>query len=446
MSRAISVGVLSALVVAARACDGQGPEQELLLVCPVALVSSARALRSPAVPRLSDQECIPVFSAPIERHLPVRGCVVTGCMDVVACHHNAAVVGGLLGPDTSSKLLLASALMAVQDLTYEELKDRYTLEAGEVWTADGMRIMIRNHYPALFRSMCKSANVHTIGDDTAWKIRSFTGGHALLRGTAGTGKSAFMFVMFIEFLKMLRAPPREEVVKVDGVVVFNPAVARIVLQWDGVHAGEPIAFCQGEESLEMRRSVHLLDAGTDAPVRELCGGQGEGYFLATSSANPIHYRQWASKQLLLKKHCSVLWSVEELRELIALKGQAVNISLQQLYDRYVVVGGIPRLILNHSASQLLAAVRRRVARITKDMVRTMTRNDVESREILLRAGSGQDSFSIFAMDVKAEGDFDDVKVCHQAPLIMFGVGTRYSALGLYTLADQVPLENSRSRV
>ena len=85
------------------------------------------------------------------------------------------LLGGLLRPDTSRKHLLAEALMTVQDLTHEELRDRYTLEAGEVWTAGRMRIMIRDHYPALFRSMCKSANVHTTGDDTAWK----PGGHAV---------------------------------------------------------------------------------------------------------------------------------------------------------------------------------------------------------------------------------------------------------------------------
>ena len=441
MSRAISVGVLSALVVAARACDGQGPEQELLLVCPVALVSSARALRSPAVPRLSDQECIPVFSAPIERHLPVRGCVVTGCMDVVACHHNAAVVGGLLGPDTSSKLLLASALMAVQDLTYEELKDRYTLEAGEVWTADGMRIMIRNHYPALFRSMCKSANVHTIGNFTAWK-GSVMGRHALLRGTAGTGKSAFMFVMFIEFLKMLRAPPTEDVVKADGVVVFNPKVASIAIRWDGVYGGEPIVIGQGEEALDNRRRVHLLEAGADAPVHELRGCQGEGYFLATSSANPIHYRRWEFKHLGLKKHCSVLWSVEELLQLNEHFGDTAKISRRQLYDRYAVVGGVPRLIFGHSASQLLTAVRNRVTSITEDMVRMVTQNDVGA---FLRTCRDPDSLSMFAMDVKAEGDFDDVRVSHQARFVKCGIGTRwYSVPDLYTLADQVPHANSPS--
>ena len=141
-----------------------------------------------------------------------------------------ALLAGVLWPADSNKYALAEAFLAVRDLTYEALKARYTLEAGSIWEANEMRILIRGHYPALFRSMCKSANVHTIGNDAARTIRSLDGGHALLRGTAGTGTSAFMFVMFIEFLKMLRAPANKGVVEVDGVVVFNPAVASIRIQ------------------------------------------------------------------------------------------------------------------------------------------------------------------------------------------------------------------------
>ena len=319
--------------------------------------------------------------------------------------------------------------MAVQALTYEQLRAQYTLEAGEVWTADNMRIMIRDHYPALFRSMCKNANVNTIGDYTVW-TGDYDGGHALLRGTAGTGKSVFMFVMFVEFLKMLRAPPTEGVVKVDGVVVFNPAVTSIAIQWDGIYGGDPIVFRHGDNSMDYRRRVHLFDAGTDEPVMRLPASQGEGYFLATASANPIHHRAWDSKQVGMKKQYSVLWSVEELVQLVAELGK--SISRQQVYNRYAVVGGVPRLILRQDARHLLATVRSRVASITIDMVRTVIGTGEANPEDLLHTGSEKDAFSMFAMDVKAEGDFDDVKVCNQAPLVNSGSGTRYSALGLYT--------------
>ena len=232
----------------------------------------------------------------------------------------------------------------------------------------------------------------------------------LLRGTAGTGKTAFMFVMFIEFLKMLRASPSEAVVKADGVVVFNPAVASIVIQWDGVYSGKPIAV---GDSLDYRRRVHLFDAGSDPPVRQLPGSRGVGYFLATSSGNPEHYKDWDSKARGLKRQYSVLWSVEELLQLIEILGLADKISAQQVHDRYAVVGGVPRLILNHSASQLLTAVRFRVAAITMDMARAVMRNDVGKWEALMRAGSASEALPMFAMDVKAGGDFDDVRVCNR---------------------------------
>ena len=133
-----------------------------------------------------------------------------------------------------------------------------------------------------------------------------------------------------------------------------------------------------------------------------------------------------------------MWSLEELQRLIALKRDAVDISPQELYDRYAVVGGVPRLILNNDASQLIAAVEERARSITIDMVRAVRRNDTGKCQGLLHTGTGTKSFSLFAMDVKAEGDFDDVRVRHLAPLVNRGIGTRYSALDRYTLAGEVP--------
>ena len=353
-----------------------------------------------------------------------------------------ALLAGVLWPADSNKYALAEAFLAVRDLMYEALKARYTLEAGSIWEANEMRILIRGHYPALFRSMCKSANVHTIGNDAARTIRSLDGGHALLRGTAGTGTSAFMFVMFIEFLKMLRAPATEEAVEVDGVVVFNPAVASIKIQWDGVYGGKPIVL---GDALDTHCRVCLFDAGNDEPVERLPASQGQGYFLATASATE-HYQAWDSKQLNLRRQYSVLWSVAELLRLIDVLGLSGELSEDQVHDRYAVVGGIPRLILERAASKLLETVKDRVQGITRKMVRMAIKNDAHSRQGLLRTGTGTTSFSMFAMDVKAEGDFDDVQVCHPAPRVKCGIGTRYSVADLHTLAGEVPLAYSRNRV
>ena len=47
--------------------------------------------------------------------------------------------------------------------------------------------------------MCRKANVQDMGVERA------RGGRALLRGTLGTGKTYFRLVMFIQFLRMMRA-------------------------------------------------------------------------------------------------------------------------------------------------------------------------------------------------------------------------------------------------
>ena len=106
----------------------------------------------------------------------------------------------------------------------------------------------------------------------------------------------------------------------------------------------------------------------------------------------------------------------------------MNISEEQLRKRYDVVGGVPRLILEADAAHLITAVEARARSITIDMVRTVRRNDCEKGEAFLRAGTGTQSFSLFAMDVKAEGDFDDVRVCHRAPFVNGGSAIRFSAL------------------
>ena len=100
--------------------------------------------------------------------------------------------------------------------------------------------------------------------------------------------------------------------------------------------------------------------------------QGEGYFLATASADPIHYRAWDSKQPQMKRLYSVPWSMEELQALIKLNCDTVNISEEQLGKRYAVVGGVPRLILNTGTARLLAVVRERARSITIVRVRVIT--------------------------------------------------------------------------
>ena len=94
--------------------------------------------------------------------------------------------------------------------------------------------------------------------------------------------------------------------------------------------------------------------------------------------------------------------------LIEVLGMETTISKQDVYDRYAVVGGVPRLILSRDATQLLRTVRSMVARITLDMVRMVIGDGNVNREDLLYTDDS--GVPMFALDVKAEGDFDEAKV------------------------------------
>ena len=242
------------------------------------------------------------------------------------------------------------ALQALSKMNSTALTQAFPFEAGAVWQVGKIRILIREHFPALFRSMCRKANVQNMG------VRDAEGGHALLRGTAGTGKTYFMLVMFIQFLKMMRAA--STVRKDSEHQVFTGAVTSIILKWDLVNGGQTILFdaspSPGAEYARLHR-VHLYDAGTN--LVQLPDPQGDGFYLATAASDPRHYTAWDSKAWVAKQY-SVLWSPSELLHLAEWEG----ISKDELADRFAVVGGVPRLILSHTARTLQQVVRERIGR------------------------------------------------------------------------------------
>ena len=243
---------------------------------------------------------------------------------------------------------MAVKILSTMDST--ALTQAFPFEAGAVWQVGKIRILIREHFPALFRSMCRKANVQNMG------VRDAEGGHALLRGTAGTGKTYFMLVMFIQFLKMMRAA--STVRKDSEHQVFTGAVTSIILKWDLVNGGQTILFdaspSPGAEYARLHR-VHLYDAGTN--LVQLPDPQGDGFYLATAASDPRHYTAWDSKAWVAKQY-SVLWSPSELLHLTEWEG----ISKDELADRFAVVGGVPRLILSHTARTLQQVVRERIGR------------------------------------------------------------------------------------
>lgn len=67
----------------------------------------------------------------------------------------------------------------------------------------------------------------------------------------------------------------------------------------------------------------------------------------------------------------MLWTPQEVLRLIKVLNREGEILTEQAFDCYAVAGGVPRLILQHNAAQLMAIVRQRVRSITPCMVCTV---------------------------------------------------------------------------
>ena len=317
---------------------------------------------------------------------------------------------------------LLTALEQLSSMKSAALADAFPFEAGAEWQVGPIRILIRDHFPALFHSMCRKANVQNMGVDVA------RGGHALLRGTPGTGKTYFMLVMFIQFLKMMRAAStvREE--------AFTGAVTSIRIKWDQLNGGTGIVFDASQDHSSQYTKVHrvhLYDAGTT--MVKLPGAQGDGFFLATAStADRRHYTAWDSKAFVAKQY-SVLWSPSELLRVGTWRG----IANDELADRFAIVGGVPRLVLSYTTEQLQDMVKKRLAKVSMSQVLAVIdsphRNKYLYVEDILHSVDGPQSFSLFALTVEPEGDFDHLRVlCHGCALGCWQEMSSHTCVGCYT--------------
>ena len=301
-----------------------------------------------------------------------------------------------LGSSSGMQANLRAALEQLSSMNSAALADAFPFKAGAEWQVGPIRILIRDHFPALFHSMCRKANVQNMGVDVA------RGGHALLRGTPGTGKTYFMLVMFIQFLKMMRAAStvREE--------AFTGAVTSIRIKWDQLD-GVDILFDASQDYSWQYTKVHrinLYDAGET--MVELPHAKGDGFYLATASADPKHYAAWDSKAIVAKQY-SVLWSPSELLRV----GLWHGIDKNALAERFAVVGGVPRLVLSYQPKDLRKIVKERLVKVSMSQVRTIIdspRRDKDSPEDMIHGVAGEHSFSLFALAVEPEGDFDKVQV------------------------------------
>ena len=293
---------------------------------------------------------------------------------------------------------------------------QYPLESGKVWTlpVSKRQIMIRKHHKRLFQLMCHDMKLGDIG------IKQPSQSKALLAGSPGTGKSMFMWIAAISFMKMmkadrwakwstgeLRAPKLTTKLKqLRGkkhldVVVFNPCVTSICLQWSSMAGGKPVWL--GDKRPSLFTTVHLYDAGVH--LKELPGTRSQLFALATSSANPTHYEEWVAKDSVVPRY-SIAWTAEEMAELAGLRG----IRDVDWRGQFEMIGGNPRAVFELSTDALATKV--------KDLVSGLRESDFRSIDWMMRFDTvrpavGASAFSVLhlrpAHKVDPEDGFGDYR-------------------------------------
>ena len=162
-------------------------------------------------------------------------------------------------------------LLTLYRMSLVELRERYIFKSGEVWTlpVSGIKILIREHDERLFALMCYDMNLGRVGFR-----RPSTKSKALLAGSPGMGKSTFMWVAAITFMKMVKADPSEEhiqhvyLLQRDGrtklkVAVFNPHVSGLRIRWTKLAGAEMVYLGHEPHAMDCLRTVRLFDAGAN---------------------------------------------------------------------------------------------------------------------------------------------------------------------------------------
>ena len=295
-------------------------------------------------------------------------------------------------------------------LTLEELNSQFSLntpaEGVHKWTIpaeDGgtKTILIREHYKQMLKTLYTTARLRFVG--TPLPQLYLHNSKALLRGTPGTGKSTLMLVLYIELLKMLKSANDAE-----GTDCFFPKVQCLVLRWSGMCKGSEVVVGNGAD---YKCIVHLYDAGDDLP--QLPSSQGTGHFIAVASvAHPDRYRRWVSKAFP-RLHFSLLWSWPEVKCLWELTRERLefNISLEDLRERYCLVGGIPQMIFE--IKDLLGHIETAVSTLAAKGARAICSRLRNAVFCATEVPTSEGGHSIFALAVpeQAREKFDTAEVC-----------------------------------
>ena len=299
-----------------------------------------------------------------------------------------------------------NVIMYLAGLSLDELNSQFSLqppaEGVHKWIVPAERgvtktILIREHYKQMLKALYTSARLPSVG--TCLSEPEVLNSKALLRGTPGTGRSTLMLVVFIELLKMLKSPNDAE-----GTDIFFPKVQSLVLQWS--------SLCKGAEVVVGNRAhykdtVHLYDAGENLP--RLPGEEYAGFVIAAAStANPDLYLHWASKACP-RYHFNLLWSWPEVKCLWELTRERLkfHMSLEDLRERYCLVGGIPGMIFE--IKDLRRHVETTVSTLAANQLIRMQLNRGTIGKVDLTTSEGH---SIFALAVPgtARKEFDKAEV------------------------------------
>ena len=241
----------------------------------------------------------------------------------------------------------AGTLHALWNLGLEGL-NTFKLEAGVVWTLphSGRKVLIRSHYPRLLKLLCHDMGLQHLGEGFSPSPRN----KGLLVGSPGTGKSTFMWVAAIHFMKMALsrddAPCRPD---------FNPKVRSLRFQWSQLLRGREVYLGPVSGG---RTCVAIYDAGVN--LKELPPQTCE-FAIAGSSTEADHFRQWRGKDSVQPRY-SKPWEWSEIKSLSDhLPDDEYN---SDLVDKFTIVGGNPRALFGHTLADLAKQVDERVASLT----------------------------------------------------------------------------------
>ena len=250
----------------------------------------------------------------------------------------------------------SSDLLSLSRMSLVELREKYIFKSGEVWRlpASGRKILIRQYDERLFALICHDMNLERVGFKSPSPQCK-----ALLAGTPGTGTSTFMWVAMITFIKMVKADPSVESVRLVDlqqrtsrtklmVAVFNPHVSGLRIRCNDVARAEMV-YIGHDLRMGCKRTVRLFDAGPN--LTPLPCAQTGTFVFATSSADPNHYERWMRKDAIQPRFF-MPWTWGEIQALARVVGRPELECLAQ----FEMIGGNPRGVFHISKDGLSQAI------------------------------------------------------------------------------------------